>query len=438
MTARPRLLIAVTVVAILSACADGPTTPDRVRAPADSAAGPVTLPKLRIVSGDSQSASPGAPVPLLLQVRATDLQGNPLPGVSVRFVVTTGSGGVSGSTAATNDSGVATSGAWTLGPAEGPQRVIAWAPGHEQVDFTAFARVPPAPDPDGQSAAGKLVYVRDGAIWQSTDSQPLLLFRPANRIYAPAVSRDGAIAYVTGTSLSQVCIAASGSTEPRCIDVSGHGNINGLAWSPDGKQVLFSGQLVVSTGNGTTSYFAERVELLAVDVARMLVRPIVAGVRGVDAIGASWSPDGSVIAFANRGGIWLVDGDGSQLRELVAHVGGPYSAMGVRWSPDGRKFSLTLRDESQCDWLCNSAVGTLNADGNGLKVLAVANVATDQFVGSHSAPIWSPDGKTIAFGRSDCSSGWDPCREDVSVAEADGGPPRPLLDNGILLDWHER
>ena len=355
-------------------------------------------------------------------------------------MVASGGGEISRSPVLTDDDGVATSSAWTLGSAEGTQQVIARANRYE-LAFTAFAHASPPDDVPELSAGERLVYMRDGAIWQATDAEPRLLLQPVAGISDGAVARDGSIAFVTGAS-NKVCIAASGESEPQCVRPPGYHNISGLAWSPSGTQLLFSGESVFSACTATPPCLAPCTNLLAIEAATMTVKPVVVDVPDVQcALGASWSPDGSVIAFANRGGIWLVNADGSQPRELKSRVGGSYAVIRVRWSPDGRKFSVSLWDQSQCPWFCDSAVGTVDADGNGLRVVATASAATAQFVGSwpHSAPTWSPDGQRIAFGRSDCSSSWDdPCREDVAVVDANGGRPKPLLNNGTLLAWHER
>lgn len=151
-----------------------------------------------------------------------------------------------------------------------------------------------------------------------------------------------------------------------------------------------------------------------------------------------WSPDGSTIAFAMGGGIWLVNADGSQPRLLKDQVGGSYAVIAVRWSPDARKLAVSLEGTAHCPWFCDTAVGTVNADGSGMRVLATAMEAASQFVGAspHGAPIWSPDGGRIAFGRSDCSAGWDPCREQEWLVDAAGGAPQLLLDSATLLAWY--
>lgn len=415
---RSAVLLSLCVLAAIGGgCADAAS------APTDATAALATL---RLVSGDSQGASTNAPVPLPLEVRAADALGQPLSGLAVHFDIASGDGIVSDNIVLTDRSGIAISGAWTLGSAEGPQQVIARAAGHE-VTFTAFAHTLPGGE--------WLVYERGGAIWQSMDTQPLPL-QPTKRAYATAVSRDGSITFATaGTN---VCIAAPGDSEPRCVS-AGYYNISGLAWSPDRTQVVFSGQPILSTCRTTPPCVAPRMYLLALDASSMSVRPLVVDVAdGWYAQGASWSPDGSLIAFGMRGGIWLVNPDGSQRRQ-VASVSG-YAVTSVRWSPDGGKFSVSLWSETQCPWLCDSAVGTLDADGSGLRLVATASAETDHFVGnfSHGAPIWSPDGQRIAFGRSDCSSSWSPCSEDVSVVDVRGGTPRPFLENATLLAWYGR
>lgn len=440
--AGPQSLILVTIVAALSACADVTATHDHGATPPDSASQPVSRARLVIVSGDSQSAPLNAPVPLLLQVRAIDALGNPVPSVAVRFSNASGRGEISGSGALTDTSGVAVSGAWTLGSVAGRQFVIAWAQGYEQVIFTAFAQTPPPTDPGGQPAGERLVYVRDGAIWQATDSEALLLLKPEGEIQTADVSRNGSIAFVAGPT-NRVCVAESGSSEPRCSS-TGYYNISGLAWSPDGSHIVFSGQPALSSCPSTPPCYLAQADLLALDAATMSVRPVAANVPRGFALGASWSPDGSAIAFAAAGGVWLVNADGSELRELKARVGGPYAVKAVRWSPDGRKLSLNLSDESMCDWDCATAIGTMSLDGSELRMVATGSVAGYEFVGTwpHGAPVWSPDGQKIAFGYSDCSHGFgipgDPCRESVSVASASGGASQPLLQNATLLAWHER
>ncbi|MEM9989852.1 MAG: hypothetical protein AAF723_10075, partial [Pseudomonadota bacterium] len=103
------------------------------------------------------------------------------------------------------------------------------------------------------------------------------------------------------------------------------------------------------------------------------------------------SPDGSKIAYSlrwlDRGGegvrksaIWIMDGDGQNPRYLTAG-GAP------RWSPDGQRLLY-----SSADGQGRSQLFVRTLDGS--KVIQLTD--GDQ---SPMNPVWSPDGKSVAFGR---------------------------------------
>jgi hypothetical protein len=82
-------------------------------------AGPGPQPTMDLLEGAVQSAPAGVPVPVPPAVRLTNGQGQPIPGVVVRFVVTGGGGSVNGPDQTTGSDGIARVGAWILGPATG-------------------------------------------------------------------------------------------------------------------------------------------------------------------------------------------------------------------------------------------------------------------------------------------------------------------------------
>ena len=95
---------------------------------------------LSMNAGDNQAAAPSAAVSVSPSVRVHDADVNPVPGVNVTFAVVTGGGSVTGATAATDASGVATVGAWTLGPSLGTNSLSASVTGVASgVSFTALA-----------------------------------------------------------------------------------------------------------------------------------------------------------------------------------------------------------------------------------------------------------------------------------------------------------
>ena len=71
---------------------------------------------IEVVAGNGQSAPAGGIVPVAPAVRALDADDQPVPGVLVRFEVTSGGGAVAGAAKATNAAGIATLDSWTLGP----------------------------------------------------------------------------------------------------------------------------------------------------------------------------------------------------------------------------------------------------------------------------------------------------------------------------------
>ncbi|HEX2081778.1 MAG TPA: hypothetical protein VHG08_29000 [Longimicrobium sp.] len=116
---------------LLAACKDGGTETPR----------PTTV---VAASATTQTAVVGTAVAEAPAVRVTDQQGQPLAGAAVTFVVTGGGGTLTGSSATTNAQGVATAGAWTLGPEAGQNTVTATVGSLAPVQFvaTAQARTP--------------------------------------------------------------------------------------------------------------------------------------------------------------------------------------------------------------------------------------------------------------------------------------------------------
>ncbi len=80
-------------------------------------------------AGDNQATSVDSTVPIDPAVLVTDINGNPVSGVSVTFSVLTGGGSITGGAQTTNASGIATLGSWTLGPAAGANTLRAASTG---------------------------------------------------------------------------------------------------------------------------------------------------------------------------------------------------------------------------------------------------------------------------------------------------------------------
>ena len=138
----------------------------------------------------------------------------------------------------------------------------------------------------------------------------------------------------------------------------------------------------------------------------------------------AWSPDGARIAFvrtvAGKDGIWIVNADGSGLRQVPVPAGVNASPS---FSPDGTMLVFEhAEDETGDDDLpssSDSAIHVIRTDGGESRTLTGPGMDA-------SSPAWSPDGRQIAFVRN-----LEESPTQIHVMNADGTGRRRLTKRSI-------
>jgi WD40-like Beta Propeller Repeat len=173
--------------------------------------------------------------------------------------------------------------------------------------------------------------------------------------------------------------------------------IAGASWSPDGTRLAFDAECAGACGTIGQPYHGIRILTQEGD---RLILPT----EGVGPL--AWSPDGTRIAFATDWdyspesptfahdvGVWVMNADGSDVAELT-HASNPNS---ISWSPDGSRLVYAAHGE----------VFIVGLDGSAPVPLVPGRGAA-----------WSPDGHTIAY-LSRC---------DVRATTPEGLHDRSLVD----------
>ena len=125
----------------------------------------------------------------------------------------------------------------------------------------------------------------------------------------------------------------------------------------------------------------------------------------------TWSPDRSKILVTSElhgGGqadeeVYVMDADGSNMRRLTNTPGDSTSSWSADWSPDGQKIVFRSNRDGYDLYV-------MNADGSNVRRLTRG--------GSNGTPAWSPDGSRIAFMSNRHSTPGAP--NEIYVMDADG------------------
>jgi dipeptidyl aminopeptidase/acylaminoacyl peptidase len=202
-----------------------------------------------------------------------------------------------------------------------------------------------------------------------------------------AWSADGTrIAYIGGSHIYVANADGTGAT-----DIGAGGGTRMAAnpsWSPDGRIAYDS-----------THYQCNDYDCFEVPDGISVMNSDGTGNHQLtsDGLEPAWSPDGTKIAFtqpAVTGGaglptrdIYTMNPDGTGITNLT-RTEYWFDEDSASWSPDGSKLAF-VRSQSGC---CPE-IWTMNADGTGLS--RIGDSAPDK--SGDRSPAWSPDGSKIAF-----------------------------------------
>jgi hypothetical protein len=129
-----------------------------------------------------------------------------------------------------------------------------------------------------------------------------------------------------------------------------------------------------------------------------------------DAVAPTWSPDGSQIAFAAGGSIWITSAEGIGARQLVAGPNGTEPT----WSPDGATILFAMEQTGSSSDIYSARVS------DGVLTRLTTHPADD------TDPVWSPDGTRIAFTSTRTGS------SELFTMAPDGSNQTPLTNGGAV------
>jgi Tol biopolymer transport system component len=223
--------------------------------------------------------------------------------------------------------------------------------------------------------------------------------------YKPSLSPDGTTVVFgrifdqyTPKEVSFIFVVKSDGTglkqldKTTCVRPTCLGELaDGLAWSPDGTQLVFYRLLGDAAGKPVNA----GLWVMKSDGTGAHQVTLRNDRSGSDDGRAGWSPDGKRLVFVRTttkgAAIFTVAIDGTDLRQvtpLKLHADDP------AWSPDGKDIAFQSPEMAQG---VEQSIYTIHPDGTGLTKLTSGMGATPEGYQGSNHPSWSPDGGQIVF-----------------------------------------
>ena len=203
-----------------------------------------------------------------------------------------------------------------------------------------------------------------------------------------------------------------------------HGVYPGMEWTPDNKSIVFWAQGGIKRVDVAGKQVAD-IPFHISDTRRVTdavrhqvdVAPDTFDVKMTRF--AHVSPDGRRVVFEALGHLWIRDVNGGTAKRLTGD--NDHFELYPSWSRDGRQIAyVTWNDDTQ------GAVRTISAGGGASKKVT-------QLAGNFIQPAFSPDGRTIAFVKTEdgyLTSPLNARETGVYVVPASGGKAKRLSDSG--------
>jgi Tol biopolymer transport system component len=174
--------------------------------------------------------------------------------------------------------------------------------------------------------------------------------------------------------------------------------IGNLTWSSDGQKLLFMTRLSLLPGEARAPY-DERFQMYLADFTHPEEIQLTSFNDGLDSfLQPSWSPDNQQVAayFSNdifeSSQIIVMNADGSEQKVLPLDF---LCLAEPAWSPDGERIAFVARladEKAVAHWRRGEwQLYTVRPDGSDLRTL------TDIPAATITTPLWSPNGKQLAF-----------------------------------------
>jgi Tol biopolymer transport system component len=189
----------------------------------------------------------------------------------------------------------------------------------------------------------------------------------------PAWSEDGAS--IVFTRDANIWVMAADGSDQRLVADTGLLD-HGPGWLPDGRIVFYA---FPDTGEGPDRFFV--VEPDGSDLSETVAPP-----DGVPIDSLAWSPDGRRVAYVRYGGPGTTDPAVYVADVRFAHERRVVDGFDPAWSPDDRWIAIA-QPSGGCG---ESQLAVVHPDGGAVTTLTSGG-------GYASRPVWSPDGRRVAF-----------------------------------------